>query len=750
LQRLKSTPVRLGAAAIGLVLILDLMPHLLRGWNFVPRLEWMTYDWRMRQANRVRPQVATNLGFVFIGDDAIALFSKGKLNTDLRFGLYWPRHIYGRLVNELSAQGAKAVGLDVLFAERRTDHKPVRTANGEISSDDFFAAAIKQSGNIVLAATREVLPDPLFRKNALALGGINVDRDADGVLRRIKAFHNIRAWDPIIRTEAELSNWKLDRAVVRSNEIIFPAPHGKQHILQLSVDGLFDPSDVTGEKPAQGFTRLYPPYTNVRIWHLGIVLAAIELGIDLSKAEIRIDRGQIVFPMTNGRRRVLPVDQEGQFLIDWTLGLNDSRLTQWSFETMINDGLLRGLGSNVAPRFAGKLVIVGSTAVGNEFSDRGATPLEKDTFLTSSHWNVMNSLITGNFLYPPPYWVGLLLICAMGIAGSFTTCKLPTLRASLLVVLLAVAYVGAGMGAFVLWRYWLPLVAPLFALLAGYVALMTYQAFFEQAERQRIREVFAKVVSPKIVQELLQSKGLLSAKRRRVTVLFADIRGFTEMTDRSHKRAEEQVHREQLDLQQAEKVFDAESALVLKTVTQYLSIIADTVKTLDGTLDKYIGDCVMAFWGAPVDQPRHAASCVQAAIEAQRAIHRLNEERQAENRRREQENADRVAVGRSASPFLDILSVGTGINTGQVVAGMMGSDRDQQNYTVFGRDVNVAARLEKLSGSNRIFIGETTFLDLKKQDPALAATCIELPPREGRLRGIHEAIKIYEVPWKSG
>jgi adenylate cyclase len=182
-------------------------------------------------------------------------------------------------------------------------------------------------------------------------------------------------------------------------------------------------------------------------------------------------------------------------------------------------------------------------------------------------------------------------------------------------------------------------------------------------------------------------------------------------------------------------------------VNLYLSTIADTIKKNGGTLDKYIGDCVMAFWGAPADEERHAVCCVQAAIEAQRAIYRLNEERRQENGRRERANFERMALGQSLSALrlLDILSVGTGINTGTVDAGLMGS-QDAQNYTVFGRDVNVASRLEKLAGSGRILIGEATFIELKKHDPALAATCIELPPAE--VRGIRDAVKIYDVPWK--
>ena len=95
------------------------MPRL----DFLKRIEWITYDWRMRQASRVQAETGTNFGFVFIGDEAIDVFSRGYPGPDFHFGLYWPRHIYGRLVQELSAQGAKAIGLDILFGELRPDHK---------------------------------------------------------------------------------------------------------------------------------------------------------------------------------------------------------------------------------------------------------------------------------------------------------------------------------------------------------------------------------------------------------------------------------------------------------------------------------------------------------------------------------------------------------------------------------------------------------------------------------------------------
>jgi len=175
--------------------------------------------------------------------------------------------------------------------------------------------------------------------------------------------------------------------------------------------------------------------------------------------------------------------------------------------------------------------------------------------------------------------------------------------------------------------------------------------------------------------------------------------------------------------------------------------VADTVITRSGTLDKYIGDCVMAFWGAPLENHRHATLCVRAAIDAQRAIQELNQRRLAENASLETENITRLAAGLPPKPPLRALQLGTGINTGLVTVGLMGSEKHQYSYTVFGREVNVASRLEGVSGSGRIIISETTYQHLLRDDSALAATCVELPPVT--VKGIQDAVRIYEVPWQN-
>src|SRR5207249_12011070 len=159
------------------------------------------------------------------------------------------------------------------------------------------------------------------------------------------------------------------------------------------------------------------------------------------------------------------------------------------------------------------------------------------------------------------------------------------------------------------------------------------------------------------------------------------------------------------------------------------------------------GDWVMASSGAAARTQEHALALVGAALDAQRAVHVLNEQRVAENRRRELENKARVSAGLKPRPILPVLLLGSGINTGIATAGLMGSQAEQKNYTVFGREVNLASRLESLSGHGRIFISQSTYEHLLRDDPALAATCVVQPPQ--KVKGIGSAVTVYEVPWRA-
>jgi len=393
------------------------------------------------------------------------------------------------------------------------------------------------------------------------------------------------------------------------------------------------------------------------------------------------------------------------------------------------------------------LVVVGSKAQGNDLSDHGATPLASDTLLVSKHWNVANSILTGQFIHRASLPLELALVVFLGVITALLTWELRAVPASVAVLLLLAGYWALTVAVFVKFRWWLPLVYPLLAVTIQHFALVTYRVVFEEREKRRVRSVFSKVVSPNVVDELLGSDlQALNGARREVTVFFADVRGFTALTDQAQEQVSEFIRQSDVDLDTAEEYAEASAREMLETVNLYLATVADVIKEHDGTLDKYIGDCVMAFWNAPTPNEQHALAGVQAAIGAQRAIRALNERRLAENAGREVENRVRQSAGLPPRPLHVALQLGTGINTGVVTAGLMGSDQHFLNYTVFGREVNLASRLEGESGSGRIIISDTTYNHLLRSGPALASTCQELMPVKPK--GFMNPVRIYEVPWQ--
>jgi adenylate cyclase len=479
-------------------------------------------------------------------------------------------------------------------------------------------------------------------------------------------------------------------------------------------------------------------------------MAAQELKLDLQNAEIDLPHGKIILRGTNGVERVIPVDARGNFYINWQLTANDAKLLRAPIEDLLKQDKQRLLGetNGLNDEFRNALVVVGSAATGNDLTDRGATPLEKDTLLVSKHWNVANSVITGQFIRRASLPVEFALIILLGAFTAFLAWQLRAFSATGGTLLLLLAYVALAFFMFIEFRYWLPLVFPLLGVAMEYAGLVTYRVVFEESEQRRVKSVFSKIVSPDIVNELLRAEKLsLGGARSEVTVFFADVRGFTAFTDETQERVSEFVRTHHLDLEAVEKCFDESARETLETVNLYLATVANAVKNHGGTLDKYIGDCVMAFWNAPVANEKHAPACVRSAIDAQRAIHELNRQRLAQNASREIENSARLSAGLPPKPLLTALQLGTGINTGLVTVGLMGSDAHILNYTIFGREVNLASRLEGVSGSGRIIISETTCNHLRRHAPEIAVTCKELPPE--KVKGFRAAVRIFEVPWQN-
>ncbi len=744
----KLIPALLCLAVAGLMILLQTLTHRDEAFGFTRRLEWMTYDWRAKLALSQPSPYAPNLGFVFINDETIQRVLHGQFGY--RHGLYWPRHVPVRLIEELQTQGAQTIAFDVLFTEERRDHPPAILPDGtQIPSDYYFTNSLSRAGNVVLGALPDAIPPRLFRNSAAMLGDISATPDLDGILRRARAFEDYILWHPAI-----LQAWSaINDFSSSTNGLTFPGADGRLVRIEIAPDGTFDLASLLeaadGRSIPEGAVRRAVAFTRPRVWDLGITAAARYLGLDLVNAQVEPGHS-IRLRGGPGVERIIPIDAENRFYIDWSLTSKDRRITQESAHSLLVHHRLRELGeTNDTPIiWHGKIAIVGSITSGNDLKDHGATPLEKDTHLTSRYWNTANCLIIDRFIRLPDFSSELYIIVSLAVLAGILTWNLRAVASAIGVVGIGFIYLLITIYFYVEARYWLPLVLPCATLFATHSVLISYRAVFEQRERRRVRSIFAKMVSPNVATELLKAEKLsLEGARREVTVFFSDVRGFTEMTDESHARAEDHVREHKLSTTDADGYFDTQAAEVLQTVNRYLGTIADTVKRHDGTLDKYIGDCVMAFWNAPTPVPKHAVACVRAAIDAQRAIEQLNSTRAVENSRRAKENEQRLRDGLPPLEPLKLLTMGSGINTGVITVGLMGSQQHTVNYTVFGRDVNLASRLEGLSGRGRILIGEATYRALERDDPALAATCRELEP--ATVKGFRGTVRVFEVPWRA-
>ena len=229
LKSFKRAPVLAALAILALVCGLRLA-----GLDFFERLERMTDDLRARTALHFPAPAGTNLAFVSIEESSIAAVENGSVG--FHFGLYWPREVYGRLIAELSEQGAKDVAFDVLFNGLRPDHPPVQMADGGlVENDDYFARQMRLAGNVILADAGDASLPELFVTNALALGDVTTLKDSDGVLRRVRAFRDYRRWHPLFQKAADQFGLGLADAKFAPGKIILPQT-GTTNTVEVPVD----------------------------------------------------------------------------------------------------------------------------------------------------------------------------------------------------------------------------------------------------------------------------------------------------------------------------------------------------------------------------------------------------------------------------------------------------------------------------------------------------------------------------------
>jgi adenylate cyclase len=312
-----------------------------------------------------------------------------------------------------------------------------------------------------------------------------------------------------------------------------------------------------------------------------------------------------------------------------------------------------------ADRFSRRLVLIGTSAAG--LLDLKTTPNDPSMPGVEVHAQVLENILTKSTLTLPNYAavIELGVALAMGIAIIWLA---PILSPALLLLFggsIIAVLIGTSWYFFTHERLLIDFTFPLLSSLLIYLTLIFTNYVSEQAQRRRIRSAFSQYLSPTLVEELAQSpeKLVLGGEQREMTIMFSDVRGFTTISE----------------------IYKDDPQGLTALMNSLLTPLTNAIIDRKGTIDKYMGDAIMAFWNAPLYDPTHELNACEAALDMLDRVETLNRERK--------QTADA-----SAAPFIPI-HIGVGINTGTCVVGNMGSDL-HFNYSVLGDSVNLASRLE--------------------------------------------------------
>ncbi|RJG01215.1 CHASE2 domain-containing protein [Noviherbaspirillum sedimenti] len=313
------------------------------------------------------------------------------------------------------------------------------------------------------------------------------------------------------------------------------------------------------------------------------------------------------------------------------------------------------LKGRVAPEaLADRIVLVGTTAPG--LNDLRATPVKADYPGVEVHANLVASILDNDFKKRPDFGIGIDLVQVL-LLGLVLTVALSTLS-PLWSILIALAAVAAAISfnswMYQAYHYVLPVATALLLILGLFIFNVAWGYLFEYRKGRAIVNLFGEYVAPELVAEMAKDPQSYSmaGDLRELTIMFSDVRGFTTISEGLEPNA------------------------LREYVNIYLTAMSEDIRGNRGTLDKYIGDAVMAFWGAPIALPNHAALAVKTALQMQASAGKLNQE----------------FIARGWPP----LRIGIGLNTGEVRVGDMGS-AVRRAYTVMGDPVNLASRLEGIT-----------------------------------------------------
>lgn len=610
------------AVTIGLAFLTWLAP------NVIVRLDNTALDFQFR----LRGERSPGQEVVLVLVDEKSLKEVGRWP--------WPRDKQALLVDQIHAGEPAVLGLDIIYAEPE-ESDAIREIKSWLAS----------------AQQKEPFSNKLLERLEARLHALDTDQQFAESLARAG---NIVLAMPFFVLESQTTDSLIDTSLTvpellkRSEFMLVKQTKSAQESHPYEATALLPPLDTFAQQ-AKGIGHVYRLPDHDGITRREVLALRHEdayypsFSLEVARLYLGRTREHMTLLLGDGVKlgtMLVPTDQKLRMLINYA---GRELRFPWVSAT---DVIHHRISSDF---FRGKAVLVGTAALGTY--DQLSTPFSANFSGVEKNATVIENILRERVL-TAGLWTGPVEFGLVLLFGFILTYVLPRVRAvhgTCLTAVTWIGYTGTVQALFVVKGICLPVVMPTLSIGSVFVVTTVLNYVFKERQAREIHSMFASYVSPRIVQELMKSpsKATLGGQRRELTMLFSDLVGFTTFSE--HRPAED----------------------VVDQLNEYLGAMTDVIFRWNGTLDKFVGDEIVVFWGAPLDQPDHAELAVQCALEMQAKLMDLQSKWKMEGK--------------------PILENGIGINTGVALVGNIGAEGKKMDYTMIGDQVNLAARFQGLT-----------------------------------------------------
>ncbi|MCP4105070.1 MAG: adenylate/guanylate cyclase domain-containing protein [Desulfobacteraceae bacterium] len=613
-----------------------------------------------------------------------------------RFGRWpWPRSLHAEMLDTLKADGAKASGFDIIFSEpqgspelsnlralrqyymslpvsKEEPHgaefgKAMDKALQYSDHDLLLAESVRKSNNIVMPLAFQVSGDPeTSSEDTVTEQPQERESDNDEPPPELLESLESSAEDISVPSEVKISAFqyivhpenvnKFDAPVI--DNLLLPLPEyyrGAKSLGAVNVSLDIDNNLRWADMLINHKGKYYQPMS----------LKLVNIFNGLKDNDVKLVHGRGI----QAGKIFIPLDEKGRLLINY-YGPHKT-IKYYSYAEVIEKKFKPGT-------FKDKIVIAGFAATG--LYDRVSTPFSEAMPGVEKHATVVSNILQEDFLHRNRYiyLIDLAFILVIGLAAGFVIPRLSALKGTGIALFMSCIILFSNYFLFRHMAIWVNLVYPFFTLFVTSAGVIIFKYFTEEKDKRFLKATFGSYLAPDLVEEMCISGIMprLGGESRVITAFFTDIEGFTTLS-------------EKLTAKQ-----------VVELLNEYLSVMTNILKDDMGTLDKYEGDAIIAFFGAPVNLSDHALRACQVAVAMQSNLLMLRKKWSNENlspgesdRNTKKMGLEEWIPGKKWPELVSRLKMRIGINTGEIVVGNVGSTR-RMNYTIMGDAVNLAARLE--------------------------------------------------------